>query len=61
MDSNLEPTLNFYIDSLANEKEALALLKQYPSLLGFSLTNQLKPRLRDAQYAGIVIGAACLT
>ena len=61
MDANLEPTLKFYIEALGSEKEALALVAHTPVLLACSLTKRLEPRLRDAQDAGIIIDAACLT
>ena len=54
IDSNLDPTLNFYIDVLGKE-EALALVIRDPSALSRSLEKRLKPRLKQALDAGIVI------
>lgn len=60
VENNLEPTLNFYVDALGDEGEALALIKQNPSFFGRSLENRLKPRLKEAREAGLVIDAKCL-
>ena len=59
VDTNLKPTLDFYIDALG-EKQALALVVDRPSLFSYSLEKRLKPRLEDAREAGIVIDSACL-
>ena len=59
--TNLEPTLHFYINALGDKQEALALVMDRPNLFGLSLEKRLKPRLKDAQEAGIVIDSGCLT
>jgi len=58
--NNLEPTLNFYIDILGDENEALALVKRRPSAFTYSLEKRLKPRLEQALDVGIVIDYTCL-
>ena len=60
VNTNLAPTLNFYIGALGDEREALTLVIQNPSLFGYSLENRLKPRLEETRDAGIFIDAACL-
>ena len=61
LDTNLEPTLYFYIGALGgNEREALALVTHNPNLFAYSLEKRLKPRLQEALNAGIVIDTSCL-
>merc|ERR1711966_267294 len=60
VDTNIKPTLNFYIDALGNEREVFVLVTSYPDLFSYSLEKRLKPRLRDAKDAGIVIDSGCL-
>ena len=60
VNTNLESILNFYIGALGDEREALTLIIQNPSLSGYSLENRLKPQLEKIQDAGIFIDAACL-
>ena len=59
IDSNLELTLNFYINALGKD-EALALVKRNPGAFGRSLEKRLKPRLEEAQRVGMVIDYMCL-
>ena len=61
VDTNLKPTLNFYIDALGDKREACALVIDRPNLFGYSLEKRLKPRLEDARDAGIVIDSGCLS
>merc|ERR1719291_911291 len=58
--TNLEPTLNFYIDALGEEGEALALVVRDPRLFSLSLEKRLKPRLEEARNAGLLIDSGCL-
>ena len=58
--TNLEPTLNFYIDALGKEGKILAMVAKDPSLFSFSLEKRLKPRLEEARDAGIFIDSGCL-
>ena len=60
VDANLKPTLDFYIDALGDEEEALRLVVPDPSLFTYSLKNRLTPRLEEAQDAGMTIDSACL-
>jgi len=60
IDSNLEPTLIFYIDALGDESKALTFVTNNPSSLGMSLEKKLKPRLEEAQAAGMKIDSTCL-
>ena len=60
IDTNLNPTLEFYIDALESENLALSMVIHNPLLLGYSLKNRLKPRLEEARAAGIAINSACL-
>ena len=55
IDTNLEPTLDFYIDTLGDKSEALALVTRNPVAFGVSLEKRLKPRLKEAQNAGMSI------
>ena len=59
IDSNLEPTLNFYIDALGKD-EAISFVTKNPSSFGRSLEKRLKPRLEEAQKAGIEIDSKLL-
>ena len=61
IDTNIEPTLNFYIDTLGDEDRALNLVIGRPALIGYSLENRLKPRLQEAQNCGMIIDKGCLT
>ena len=49
-----------YIDALGDKQEALALIISCSAMLGYSLEKRLKPRLEDAQEAGIVIDSGCV-
>jgi hypothetical protein len=60
IESNLDLTLNFYIDALGNERDAVRLVTMNPSLLAYSLENRLKPRLQQTKDVGIMIDAGCL-
>lgn len=60
IEANLELTLNFYIDALGNEREAVRLVTHNPSLLAYSLEKRLKPRLQESRDAGILIDAGSL-
>ena len=60
IDTNLKPTLDFYINALGNEEEALCMFVPDPSLFTYSLKNRLTPRLEEAQDAGMTIDSACL-
>jgi len=57
--NNLEPTLDFYIDALG-ESEAISFVTKNPSSFGSSLENRLKPRLEEAQAAGMKTDYTCL-
>mmetsp|Transcript_37276 Transcript_37276/g.63446 ORF Transcript_37276/g.63446 Transcript_37276/m.63446 type:complete len:146 (+) Transcript_37276:156-593(+) len=61
VDVNIEPTMNFFIDALGDEDEALALLIRVPNLFSYSLEKRLKPRLKEAMDVGMVIDTACLS
>ena len=61
IDTNLEPTLNFYIDALGDENKALNLIIRIPASLGYSVENRLKPRLEEAKEAGMIIDSTCLS
>ena len=56
----VEPTLNFYIDAMGDESEALALVTRDPRSLSRSLEKRLKPRLQEAQDAGMIIDSKFL-
>ena len=61
IDSNLEPTLNFYIDALdGDENKAISFVTKNPSSFGRSLEKRLKPRLEEAQSIGMKIDYTCL-
>ena len=60
-ETNLRPTLDFYIDALGDTQGALALVVGQPNLFSLSLEKRLKPRLKEAQEAGIVIDSGCVT
>ena len=60
-ETNLRPTLDFYIDALGDTRGALALVVGHPNVLSLSLERRLKPRLQEARGAGIVIDAGCVT
>ena len=46
VNTNLKPTLNFYIDALGDKQEVLALFIDHPNLLSCSLEKRLKRNLR---------------
>ena len=61
--SNLGPTIDFYINSIESDEQwpvIIDLLARNPRLLGSSLEKRLKPRLAEAQEAGLTIDAKCL-
>jgi len=58
--NNLEPTLDFYIDALGGEDEAISFVTKNPSSFGYSLENRLKPRLEEVKLAGMDIDYSCL-
>ena len=60
INTNLEPTINFYIDALGDESKALAFVIRDPSSLSRSLEKRLKPRLEEARDAGMIIDSTCL-
>ena len=60
IDTNIEPTINFYINALGDERKALALVTHNPSSFGYSLEKRLKPRLQEAQEAGMIIDSKFL-
>lgn len=60
IESNLDLTLDFYIDALGDEREAVRLVTNNPSLLAYSLEKRLKPRLKETRDAGIIVDSACL-
>jgi hypothetical protein len=53
-DNNLEPTIKFCEDCVGSNA-AIQLILKYPSILGSSLENRLKPRLVECQEAGIPV------
>ena len=57
----LEPTLNFYIDALGDDSQALALVKRRPSAFTVSLENRLTPRLKQAIDVGMVVDSKLLS
>ena len=61
IDTNIDPTINFYIDALGDESEALDLIIQRPASLTYSLEKRLKPRLQEAQDAGMIIDSKFLS
>ena len=60
IDTNIEPTLNFYIDALGDERKALTFVIHNPISLTFSLEKRLKPRLEEATDAGMIIDSTYL-
>ena len=60
IETNIEPTINFYIDALRDESKALAFVIRDPSLLSRSLEKRLKPRLEEAKDAGMIIDSKFL-
>ena len=56
----MDPTINFYIDALGDESTALAFVIRNPSSLSRSLEKRLKPRLQEAQEAGMIIDSKFL-
>ena len=60
IETNIEPTLNFYINALGDESEALTFVIRDPSSFGRSLEKRLKPRLQEAQDAGMIVNSKCL-
>ena len=61
IETNSEPTLKFYIDSLGDENKALDLIIRIPASLAYSLEKRLKPRLEEAKEAGMVVDTKFLT
>ena len=60
IDTNIDPTLNFYIDALGDEAKALAFVA-HPISFGYSLEKRLKPRLQEAKEAGINVDSKFLS
>merc|ERR1712194_760900 len=60
VDANIKPTLDFYVDVIGDEKQALDMVTHDPLLFSYSLEKRLKPRLQEARAAGITIDSACL-
>ena len=60
IDTNLEPTLDFYIDALGDKSEALALVTRNPGSFSRSLEKRLKPRVVEAKDAGMILDYACM-
>ena len=61
VDSNLKPTLNFYIDALEDKQRAFALVINSPNLFNFSCKKHMNPWLEDSQDPGIVINSGYLS
>ena len=59
IDTNLEPTLIFYIDCIG-ESESKQLVTRIPALFAYSLEKRLKPRLEQAREAGLTIDVGCV-
>ena len=60
IDTNIEPTINFYIDAMGAESKAIAFVIRNPASLSRSLEKRLKPRLQEAQEAGMIINSKSL-
>jgi hypothetical protein len=60
IDTNLEPTITFYDDCVGSNAARLMILK-CPALSTYSLENRLKPRLAEAEVAGIPIDTGALS
>ena len=60
IDTNLDPTINFYIDALGDESKALDLILRIPASLTYSLEKRLKPRLEEAIDVGMIVNSTCL-
>ena len=60
IETNLEPTMNFYINVLRNESKAFTFVTHNPSSFGYSLEKRLKPRLQEAQDAGMIVDSKFL-
>ena len=60
--SNLEPTLNFYVDAFDGDDKApvIRLLTNQPVLFTYSLKRRLEPRLKEAKAANMTIDTTCL-
>ena len=59
IDSNLDPTIEFF-ESLVGKEETKDAILTDPTLLGYSLKNRLKPRLLEVEEAGIPIDTGTL-
>jgi hypothetical protein len=59
IETNLEPTLDFFKECIGDEA-AVELVVKYPTLLSYSLENRLKPRYEQAHEIGIEVDAGCL-
>ena len=57
---NLDSTLQFFIDALGNERDAVRLVTNNPSLLAYSLERRLKPRLQETRDLCLQVDASCL-
>jgi hypothetical protein len=57
---NLEPTIKFYEDCVGLNATRNLIL-QHPSMISYSLEKRLKPRLAEAQEAGIFIDTGILS
>jgi len=57
---NLSSTLQFFIDALGNEREAVRLVTNNPSLLAYSLERRLKPRLQETRELRLQVDTSCL-
>ena len=61
VETNLQPTLDFYITALDGDKQAAtSLIINNPTLFHYSLEHRLKPRLEEALSTGMDIDATIL-
>mmetsp|Transcript_20988 Transcript_20988/g.31655 ORF Transcript_20988/g.31655 Transcript_20988/m.31655 type:complete len:90 (-) Transcript_20988:110-379(-) len=60
IERNLQPTLDFYIQTYGDKDSAITNLQANPRFLAASLEKRLKPRRNEAKKAGISINASCV-
>ena len=58
--NNLEPTVNFYMESIETDEDSLTFVVNNPAMLTMSLKGRLLPRLEEIKEAGVLINIACL-